>query len=227
MSQSFSYQQILQQQTSIPTPLLLNYKQLGLQEIEVMILIHIYYFIQQGNDFPTPQEICHSMTLEENQLLEHLRSLIQRNLIEIKELQNEHNQLSEAYSLEPLWEKIFSPKEAPVEETNNEITIFILFEQEFGRPLSPFEIETINSWLDEDKITPALIKAALRESVLMGKLNFRYIDRILREWQRKGIHTVEQARESSQSFRKQRIKQQTKKEKTDTSIYFNWLKGEE
>lgn len=227
MSQSFSYQQILQQQTSIPTPLLLNYKQLGLQEIEVMILIHIYYYIQQGNDFPTPQEICHSMTLEENQLLEHLRSLIQRNLIEIKELQNEHNQLSEAYSLEPLWEKIFSPKEAPVEETNNEITIFILFEQEFGRPLSPFEIETINSWLDEDKITPALIKAALRESVLMGKLNFRYIDRILREWQRKGIHTVEQARESSQSFRKQRIKQQTKKEKTDTSIYFNWLKGEE
>lgn len=227
MSQSFSYQQILQQQTSIPTPLLLNYKQLGLQEIEVMILIHIYYYIRQGNDFPTPQEICHSMTLEENQLLEHLRSLIQRNLIEIKELQNEHNQLSEAYSLEPLWEKIFSPKEAPVEETNNEITIFILFEQEFGRPLSPFEIETINSWLDEDKITPALIKAALRESVLMGKLNFRYIDRILREWQRKGIHTVEQARESSQSFRKQRIKQQTKKEKTDTSIYFNWLKGEE
>lgn len=227
MSQSFSYQQILQQQTSIPTPLLLNYKQLGLQEIEVMILIHIYHFIQQGNDFPTPQEICHSMTLEENQLLDHLRSLIQRNLIEIKELHNEHNQLSEAYSLEPLWEKIFSPKEAPVEETNNETTIFILFEQEFGRPLSPFEIETINSWLDEDQITPALIKAALREAVLMGKLNFRYIDRILREWQRKGIHTVEQARESSQSFRKQRVNQQTKTEKTDTSIYFNWLKGEE
>src|SRR5699024_12025362 len=85
---------------------------------------------------------------------------------------------------------------------NDEGTIFILFEQEFGRPLSPFEIETINAWLDEDNIIPALIKAALRESVLMGKLNFRYIDRILCEWKHKGIHTVEQARESSKSFRR-------------------------
>lgn len=225
MSNSFSYQQYLQQQIPVPTPLLLNYKQLGLQEVEVMILLQIHHFIQLGNDFPTPQEICEYVTLSENQLLEHLRSLIQRNMIEIKELRNEQNQLSEAYSLDPLWVKLFAPKKEPIVE-NHEGTIFILFEQEFGRPLSPFEIETINLWLDEDSIAPALIKAALREAVLMGKLNFKYIDRILREWKRKGIHSVEQARESSKSFRKQPIKQHYKTEKKDTSIYFNWLKGE-
>lgn len=225
MSNSFSYQQFLQQQMSIPTPLLLNYKRLGLQEIEVMILLHIHHSIQIGNDFPTPQEICQYVTLSENQLLEHLRSLMQRNMVEIKELSNEQNQLSEAYSLDPLWEKLFTPNEEVVVE-NHEGTIFILFEQEFGRPLSPFEIETINAWLDEDKMAPSLIKAALRESVLMSKLNFKYIDRILRDWKRKGIHTVEQARESSKSFRKPPIKKQYQTEKKDTSIYFNWLKGE-
>lgn len=227
MSSPFSFQQLLQQQMPIPTQLLTQYKQLGLHEIDVMILIQIHHFLQAGNDFPTPQEICEYMTISENQLLDHLRTLIQKDILEIKELRNEQNQFSEAYSLDPLWEKLFvAHKEKPQIE-NHEGTIFILFEQEFGRPLSPFEIETINAWLDEDDMSPALIKAALRESVLMGKLNFKYIDRILREWKRKGIHSVEQARESSRQFRKQPIKQQSKPEKKDTSVYFNWLKGEE
>ena len=90
-----------------------------------------------------------------------------------------------------------------------------------------FEIETINVWLDEDLMSPALIKAALRESVLMGKLNFKYIDRILREWKHKGIRSVEQARAESQSFRKNRVQKQYKVEQRDTSVYFNWLKGGE
>src|SRR5690625_362721 len=226
MSSPYSFKQLLQQQMPLPTQLLTQYNKLGLHEIDVMILIQIHHFLQAGNDFPTPQEICEYMTISENQLLDHLRTLIQKDILEIKELRNEQNQFSEAYSLDPLWEKLFvAHKEKPQIE-NHEGTIFILFEQEFGRPLSPFEIETINAWLDEDDMSPALIKAALRESVLMGKLNFKYIDRILREWKRKGIHTVEQARKSSKSFRKQPIKKQNKAEKKDTSIYFNWLKGE-
>src|SRR5699024_12187052 len=71
--------------------------------------------------------------------------------------------LSEAYNLDPLWDKMIAPQ-ADKEETMPEGTLFVLFEQEFGRPLSPFEIETINAWLDEDEIIPSLIKAALRRS---------------------------------------------------------------
>src|SRR5699024_2858116 len=103
---------------------------------------------------------------------------------------------------------------------------FLLFEQEFGRPLSPFEIETITVWLDEDVIQPALIKAGLRESVLMGKLNFRYIDRILREWQKKGIKYVEEARETSKPYDKKQTQKTNTKKKKYTSIYYNWLEGE-
>src|SRR5699024_12110591 len=99
-------------------------------------------------------------------------------------------------------------------------TIFILFEQEFGRPLSPFEIEMINTWLDEDQMIPALIKAALRESVLMGKLNFKYIDRILRTWKKKGIHTVEQVRMSSRNFHKLQRINLPKRVKLDKPIYY-------
>ena len=56
-------------------------------------------------------------------------------------------------------------------------------------------------WLDEDQHSPEIIKAALKEAVISGKLNFRYIDRILFEWKKNGIKTVEQAKEHGKKFR--------------------------
>ncbi|GAA3327383.1 hypothetical protein GCM10020331_067100 [Ectobacillus funiculus] len=54
-------------------------------------------------------------------------------------------------------------------------------------------------WQDQDHHTPVIIQTALREAVLSGKLNFRYIDRILFEWKKKtGSKTVEQAQQYGQ-----------------------------
>ncbi|MFC3038903.1 DnaD domain-containing protein [Virgibacillus xinjiangensis] len=226
MSNSISYQQLLLNQVSIPIKLLADFTSLGLDEKEVMIVIQLHRFIQEKKEFPTPFEIAADLTLSEKECANLLRKLIQKNLLTIYQQHNEMNQISEAYSLDPLWEKLFAEKRAP-ENPPEDGSMFILFEQEFGRPLSPFEIETINAWLDEDQIAPSLIKAGLRESVLMGKLNFKYIDRILREWKKKGIHSVEQAREASKKFHH---RQETSKEpvkQRDTSFYYNWLEGEE
>ncbi len=225
MTKNASYQHIFLNQLTIPTKLLTDYRSIGLDEQDVILLLQIHRFLQDNNEFPTPSEIASTLTISETDCVNNLRKLIQKNVLEIKELRNSQNQLSEAYSLEPLWEKLFTFTDPSIEEVEG--TIFILFEQEFGRPLSPFEIETINAWLDEDHLAPSLIKAALRESVLMSKLNFKYIDRILREWKRKGIHTVEQAREESKSFRGHQIKKQYNTQKRDTSVYFNWLEGGE
>jgi len=90
------------------------------------------------------------------------------------------------------------------------------------------EFETLKLWLDHDHYSPLLIKAALREAVMSGKLNFRYIDRILFEWQKKGIETIEQARDQGQKFRAhQRIKMQTKPAKQESSSVplYNWLES--
>jgi DNA replication protein len=60
-----------------------------------------------------------------------------------------------------------------------------LFEEEFGRPLSPNEMEKINEWnRDNEK---KLIIFALREASAYGRLNFPYIDKILYTWKEKGI----------------------------------------
>lgn len=222
---SIPIQQILLNQIQIPTKLLSTYKSFGLNEQEVMVILQIHRFAQEKNDFPTPTQIAAHLTIDEENCANILRKLIQKGLLAIDELKNNQDQLSEAYSLNPLWEKIFSDN-TPKDDNEQQLigNIFILFEQEFGRPISPFEIETINTWLDVDEIAPELIKAGLREAVLMGKLNFTYIDRILRDWKKKGIRSVEQARESSRSFRDRQVqKQYSTTNKRDTSLYYNWL----
>ncbi|MEK0314072.1 DnaD domain-containing protein [Cohnella sp. 56] len=81
------------------------------------------------------------------------------------------------------------------------VNLFAVFEREFGRPLSPMEVETIGGWLDQDKYAEELILFALKESVFAGKLSFRYMDRILLEWSRNRVRSVEEARAHAQRFR--------------------------
>lgn len=227
MNKSVHYQSLLIEQLSIPTKLLTSYKYFGLNENEVMLILQLHRFLSEKNNFPTPSELASLLTLDEQECAKTLRKLIQKDCISIEQKQNDEDMVSEVYSLDPLWNKIFNEQRQKTEPDHEDGTLFILFEQEFGRPISPFEIETINVWLDEDELKPSLIKAALRESVLMGKLNFKYIDRILREWKKKGILTVEKARESSKNFHKKQATPSEQTTKRDTSFYYNWLEGED
>lgn len=66
------------------------------------------------------------------------------------------------------------------------------FQQELGRLLTPFEIEDLTKTIQDDKTSPELVTAALREAVFNGKANWKYIQDILRNWRREGITTVAQ-----------------------------------
>ena len=68
--------------------------------------------------------------------------------------------------------------------------IYQVFEREFGRTLSTMDYEIINAWIDGG-YSEELIIAALREAVYNGVTNLRYIDRILNEWNKKGIKAPE------------------------------------
>ena len=80
----------------------------------------------------------------------------------------------------------------------------------------------INTWLDRDGCSEELVKAALKEAVLSGKLNFRYIDRILFEWQRNNIHTPKEAQAHAMRFRERRLKGAP-----PDFTFYNWLEEEE
>lgn len=67
--------------------------------------------------------------------------------------------------------------------------MFTVFEKEFGRPLSPMEIEQIKQWYSEH--SAAVVLEALKRSVLGGKFSFKYIDTILLEWKKNHVLTVQ------------------------------------
>lgn len=216
---------------AIPKLLLRSYKSIGLNEEEFMLLLHVYSFIDSGNSFPTPNELAERMSCSEVRSMEILKYLIQRGYLQI-EGKSEDGILAESYSLRPLWEKLLlylmetDQKQVKHEHEQAEISIYSLFEQEFGRPLSPMECETLTIWLDQDQHSPQLIKAALREAVMSGKLNFRYIDRILFEWKKKGIETIEQARDQGIKFRShQRSKTQQTAQESASIPFYNWLES--
>lgn len=59
--------------------------------------------------------------------------------------------------------------------------IYYIFEQEFGRQLSPMEKEFITEWKNKS-ISEETIILALRQSIFNGVRSFRYMDKILDTW---------------------------------------------
>ncbi|MBD8070212.1 DnaD domain-containing protein [Bacillus sp. PS06] len=220
---------------SIPKLLIVKYKALGLNEDEFVLLLQVMTYIQNGNSFPTPAELSKIMTLTDTNCSDILRKLIQKGFLAINEELDESGILYERYSLNPLWDKIIQmllfddmKKEQAINQKDEE-DLYSIFEKEFGRPLSPFEIESLTMWLDQDHHDLAIIKAALREAVMSGKLNFRYIDRILFEWKKNGIRTIEQAQQHSQKFRQHQQKTKTTQgqpnEYKRSIPFYNWLES--
>lgn len=188
---------------SIPSLLIENYHAIGLNEQECMLLIEIHSFIIRGDHFPTFDNLSNRMTLDETACADMLRSLVQHGFLSIVQ-KTDNDIYSESYSLQPLWEKLIRfafRNETSAVQSETEDALYTLFENEFGRPLSPIECETLAMWTDEDHHSPSLVKAALREAVVSGKLNFRYIDRILFEWKKSGIKTLDQAKEHGDKIR--------------------------
>ncbi|WP_108671158.1 DnaD domain-containing protein [Peribacillus acanthi] len=212
---------------TIPSFLLTHYSKMGLNEKEMLLLLHLQFFHDQGNDFPTPDEIAERMSVSPFDCLNILRRLVQQGFVEILEEMSDTSILGEKYSLMPLQEKMMQffllerNKLKNVTRLQSEESLYTIFEKEFGRALSPFECESLSMWMDEHE-NHSVIKAALREAVISGKLNFRYIDRILFEWKRNGIKTEEQAVEYSQKFRTYQ-KREKKEEQIQHVPFYNWL----
>jgi DNA replication protein len=220
---------------TIPSALLTQYKQMNLTESELVLILHVYSFIENGNDFPTPSELSDRMTISSVDCMTILRKLIQKGYIEIMDHFTEQGIRYEKYSLDPLWEKVIDQFLSQVNEKEegkmqeSETDLYTCFEQEFGRPLSPYECESLAMWMDDDQHDPVIIKAALREAVISGKLNFRYIDRILFEWKKNGIKTIEQAKSYGRKFRQHQNVSRTSTEQTkkpSTVPFYNWLEQE-
>ncbi|AKG35369.1 DnaD domain protein [Paenibacillus durus] len=215
----------------IPYTLLTAYRKLGLTGSETLLLIHLLSFRQiEGKDFPSLEELQAVTGRSGSVIASELQKLIKEGFLKIVAGSDERQGIHyERYDFSGLYDKLgyylASQNDSSAADGNRgsirsggplgtdsilpgdtigedeSRSLFVVFEKEFGRPLSPMECETISGWLDQDRYPEELILLALKESVFAGKVHFRYIDRILLEWSRNRVKNAQDVKAYSQRFR--------------------------
>ncbi|CEP66625.1 Replication protein, DnaD/DnaB domain [Moorella glycerini] len=190
----------------IPDLLVKFYARLGLTETEMMVLIHLLHWRQVEQErFPTPEKISQYMSLDSEEVKNLIASIIEKKLLAVEPYYHPSlGRWQNTFSFTPLWTKLIQlalgdyhtvteVKKETAATAARQGELYRTFEKEFGRPLSPLESEQLKAWCQDDQMPVELLQEALRRAVLRGIVNFRYIDSILRDWQRHNIRTVAEA----------------------------------
>lgn len=171
----------------VPSYLIKNYDKLGLSAEMTLLLIYIINLKEPiVCDY---QKMSMDLNIDIKELMTRINELVEKKVIEIELKKNSSSKLEEYINLDLFYNKIFLQL-IDVEKEEAHDNIYSIFEKELGRSLSPIEYELINGWI-ECNYKEEIILAALKEAVFNGVNNFRYIDRILFDWNKKGIDTVE------------------------------------
>lgn len=184
----------------IPRLLLNNYIKLNIKDRELIVLIYLL------NDIDTvynPNKISKNLNISINEILTIINSLEEKGVLHI-EIRKIDKKTEEHVILDNLYEKLAFLVVNQEEEKND---IYSIFEKEFGRTLSPMEYEIISKWGSTfDKV---LIVEALKEAVFNNVSSLKYVDKILLDWQKKGVRTIKEAENERKKFasKKQTVKQ--------------------
>ena len=159
------------------------------------------------------------LNMKVQEVMMYIDTLTEKKYISVDVIKNDKNVMDEYVVLDLFYDKLGN---ILVDDINNSDTsvsksIYDVIQEEFGRPITSIESEIIDAW-SESGISDELILEAVKEAVLSGAANFRYIDKILYEWGKKGIKTKLDVDNNRKNFKEN----QSKKEKLDLFDY-DWL----
>lgn len=220
--------------TSVPNLVLKYYRKIGITDSEMMLLIQLIRLRGEQQPFPSLEAITECMAADSQKIKSDLAILIEKGVLAVGYYYDEAGgEVLSIYSLEPLMEKISevwacdkvkelqkmrqvlkeqgangTSKKSPG-QVENFAGLCQAFEKEFGRPLSPMELEQVSIWITEHQGKNEVILEALKRAVLRGKHNFKYIDSILLEWKKNNLRTVGAIMEYEENFRQRQVKRGT------------------
>ena len=185
----------------VPRILFNNYRKLNISEEELVIIMLI---ISLGNKIEYNLDIFVSeLSMDKHKVMGLISNLIEKNILSLEVIKS-GRKTEEYISLSLLYDKLLN---IVIDNSNDNVkiddSIFNVFEEELGRLLSPMEIEQIKEWVVTYK-NEELIKTALKDAVLNGVSNLRYIDTILNEWNKKGYKTREDILKDKDNYRKKK-----------------------
>lgn len=181
----------------LPSALLLHFKELFPSSDDFLVWQFFYLQNTTGLEEMSPSQIAERIGKKISDVNQSISNLTERGLLQYRtiELNGEIELLFDAsLALERLDDLLGAPTSSSDQLTpQNQLKDLVeTFQQELGRLLTPFEIEDLTKTLKEDGTSADLIKEALREAVLNGKANWKYIQAILRNWRHEGIKSVPQ-----------------------------------
>lgn len=182
----------------IPKILLNNYRNLSITDFELIIIMVI---ISKGNKVVyNPIEIANEINVDKFKVMESISDLASKNIISLV-VEKKNSKTKEYLTLDLLYKKLINiVMDIPSEEKVIDNSIFDIFESEIGKPLSPMQYEQIKEWLNRG-ISDEIVIEALKEAVINGTNNFRYIDTIINKWQEKGIKTKKDIEKEKVNYR--------------------------
>lgn len=191
-------------ETTINNLILTRYRALNMTNEELIVFLQYKRSLDRGIDFPDAEAVANVMGTTTADVYTQLDNLLKKDLLLIESKADETGKLRDRYDFSPLYQKLAALPDtlsgvhtttaaisAPDSKSARE-DVFNKIEVEFGRPLSPTELQTIARWFDEDHFKPELILIALREAVLNQAYSLRYIDRILLSWRQKNLTSAGQ-----------------------------------
>lgn len=214
---------------AIPKFLFDHYTELGITDREMILIIHIMSETNAINQENIEEQISKKMGIPVEEFMTTVKNLKERRLLQVnnnwheKGFSNHHK-----YDISGLIDQLFElwgiDQFKLIEKGNERDGINIpndfslakltaLFERELGRPLTGLECEHIEKWLLAS-YSEELIVEALRRGVSAGIRNFRYLDSILREWEKKGIKTKSEVDQEDQNFQARQEKKGERQKKT-------------
>jgi|SRR5680860_97038 len=216
---------------SIPKYLLTHYTKIGLNDHEMLVLIQILCEAE-SNPYPSIATLAGRMSASPTNIEEVVGQLVERKLLTIERYWNPiERKWSNTYSivklideLAELWaiersqqldeERTMKQNQSSTQSISTPINPIMenlvhVFEQELGRLLTHLECENIDRWLSSH-FSEELIIEALRRGVSAGIRNFRYLDSILREWEKKGLRTRAEIEAEDAYFQSRQDKKSTK-----------------
>lgn len=177
----------------------------------------IVYFFNKPNTLFDAELISKDLGLDIPKIMSSFALLSTKELINIETSNDMDGRIVELVNIDPIYIKMNELIDSDIkkEEKSN---IFSIFEGELGRTISPIEFEMINGWISSN-INEELIIGALKEAVYNGVNNFRYIDKIIYEWNKKGFKNMSDVKKHIE-------KKEETNEKKELFDY-NWLDDEE
>ena len=195
---------MLQDCLMIPKSLLENYRLLPMSEDELLLLLRLFGPLKRSGHI-TLKEAASELNLSTEETLLMLQSLVNCGALSLDRSGRSYNCSKLFRFLEECWlnEQRNTPanteqdEASPLKRSQSKDYVLTMsrlyrrFEAELGRSLKYSENEQIRQWLEEDRLSVEMIEEALRRAVLQNKGTLAYINSILRDWSKKGYHSLE------------------------------------